>query len=380
VYYAGGGGGRRSSSGGLGGGGGSDGSGIGTAGTNGLGGGGGGGTGSTAANGGSGIVIVRYAGAQAGTGGTVTAGTGSAAGQTLHTFTTTGSSALDLSGLDLNTRLGVTLTGAITGGGDFVYDGPGRLTLTQNNTYTGTTTISAGTLALSGTGSIADSSQIVIGSGATFDITGVTGSFSLGANQTLSGTGTFLATGKTIVATGTLSPGNSPGTAIQDGGTLQLAADANYNWQVYDASGLAGTGYDTTSLINGATLDLSALSSVNPYNINLWSLEDIGPDVNGDAINFDNTQIYNWTLFSQDTSISGFSADLFAINVGANNGTSGFSNDLNGGTFTVSVGGVSNNSIMLNFIPVPEPSTLALLAAVGGLAGIGYSRRRSRRA
>jgi autotransporter-associated beta strand protein len=260
----------------------------------------------------------------------------------------------------------------------FTKQGAGKWILTGIHTYTGATTISEGTLALSGSGSIANSSQIVIGSGATLDITGLSGDFSLGSNQTLSGTGTLLATGKTIVASGTLSPGNSPGTATVNGGTLELQADANYNWQVFNASGAAGTGYDTTSLINGAVLDLSDLSSVNPYNINLWSLSAIGPDVNGDATGFDNTQIYNWTVFSQDSAISGFDEDFFQINVGANNGTSGFSNDLGGGNFTVSLNG-GGNAIMLNFIPVPEPSTLALLAAVGGLAGIGCARRRTPR-
>jgi hypothetical protein len=51
-------------------------------------GGGGGGNANTVggANGGSGIVIIRYLGAQRGTGGTVT----SAGGYTYHTFTTSG--------------------------------------------------------------------------------------------------------------------------------------------------------------------------------------------------------------------------------------------------------------------------------------------------
>ena len=62
-------------------------SGSGTAGSTNTGGGGGGsGTGTTGANGGSGIVILRYAGAQRGTGGTIT----SAGGFTYHTFTSSG--------------------------------------------------------------------------------------------------------------------------------------------------------------------------------------------------------------------------------------------------------------------------------------------------
>jgi len=94
TYYGGGGGGGSrggsSTSGGAGGGGGGVGSGNGTAGTANTGGGGGGGAGypsyGTGGTGGSGIVIISYAGAQRGTGGTVT----SNGITTTHTFTTSG--------------------------------------------------------------------------------------------------------------------------------------------------------------------------------------------------------------------------------------------------------------------------------------------------
>ncbi len=138
VWYAGGGGGRRSSTGGLGGGGaGND---TATPGTDGLGGGGGGGTTTGAAKGGSGVVIVRYAGSQAGTGGDIS----TVSGATVHRFTSSGS----LSGLDLDARLGVTLTGEITGPGGLIHNGPGKLTLSGANTYSGDTTVSNGTLKL----------------------------------------------------------------------------------------------------------------------------------------------------------------------------------------------------------------------------------------
>jgi hypothetical protein len=109
VTYAGGGGGGFGSEstaglpGGAGGtGGGGDGAGQGVAssagGANTGGGGGGGGSGTggilAASAGGSGIVIIRYLGAPRCTGGTITAGTGSAAGYTIHEFTTSGTFAL----------------------------------------------------------------------------------------------------------------------------------------------------------------------------------------------------------------------------------------------------------------------------------------------
>ena len=61
----------------------------------------------------------------------------------------------------------------------------GMLTLTNANTYTGNTTISAGTLALSGSGSIA-SPTITVATNATFDVSAVTpAGFSLNGSGTL---------------------------------------------------------------------------------------------------------------------------------------------------------------------------------------------------
>jgi fibronectin-binding autotransporter adhesin len=69
--------------------------------------------------------------------------------------------------------------------------GAGTLTLSAANTYSGATYIDAGTLALSGSGSIANSTNIVVSSGAVFDVSAA--SFTL-ANQTLSGAGSVAGT------------------------------------------------------------------------------------------------------------------------------------------------------------------------------------------
>jgi hypothetical protein len=118
-------------------------------------------------------------------------------------------------------------------------------------------------------------------------------------------------------------------------------------------------------------LDLSLLSAGNTYNINLWSLSGLGPDVNGDAINFNNTVNQSWTLFSTGSTISGFSTDKFTINTGAFNGTSGFSNALGGGVFSVGLGD-SNTDLVLNFTAIPEPGA----ALIGSLGMLALLRRR----
>jgi autotransporter-associated beta strand protein len=68
----------------------------------------------------------------------------------------------------------------------------GSLTLTNVNTYSGDTTVSAGTLYLLGLGSIANSGTINIGTGATVDVSGRTDTaLTVGATQTLKGNGAF---------------------------------------------------------------------------------------------------------------------------------------------------------------------------------------------
>lgn len=107
------------------------------------------------------MVVLRYKGTQAASGGTVTAGTGSAAGFTIHTFNTTGGTNFTLRA-NMNQRLGATLTGTITGSGNLGYFGPGLLTLAGANTYTGGTGVNGGILEVS---SIADGAASSLGSG-----------------------------------------------------------------------------------------------------------------------------------------------------------------------------------------------------------------------
>jgi autotransporter-associated beta strand protein len=105
-----------------------------------------------------------------------------------------------------------------SGGGSsttsIVKTGPGTLTLTKGSTYTGTTTISNGVLALSYNGvtdgDIGASSSINLLAGAALDVSGRSdGTLQLGGSQTLSGNGTIRGS---LNASGAISPGASIGT------------------------------------------------------------------------------------------------------------------------------------------------------------------------
>lgn len=111
-----------------------------------------------------------------------------------------------------NNGLSTRYDGRFKGSGALTKIGGGMLTLGGVSTYTGVATISNGTLALTGSGSAANSSTIIIVSNATLDVTGRNGgAMTLASGQTMRGSGSIK--GNLIVANGsTLSPGTSVGT------------------------------------------------------------------------------------------------------------------------------------------------------------------------
>ncbi|MFM9023944.1 MAG: beta strand repeat-containing protein, partial [Planctomycetaceae bacterium] len=268
----------------------------------------------------------------------------------------TGDLTIDTSQQAANAVGDVTLSGIFSGAGGLSKAGTGtsgRLILGGANTYTGNTTISTGTLQLGAAGSIAASGTINVASGASFDVSAVTGGFSLGTGQVLGGSGTVVGD---VTALGTIAPGSSPGTLTFTQG-LTLAAGGNYNWQVYDAAGVAGstTGWDLVNV--GGVLDVAATSG-SPFAINLWSLSGVGPDVNGNAANFSAATSGTWRIASAAGGITGFSTDKFAVNVSATNGTGGFTNSLSGGTFSLAQDGNDLNLVFTTGSVAPPPTTL----------------------
>jgi autotransporter-associated beta strand protein len=145
-----------------------------------------------------------------------------------------------------------------------VQQGAGTLSLAAINFYTGVTTISHGTLALTGNASIGTGGLnlgIAAGRG-TFDIGAMlSGSYSLPSTGDLVGAGTIAGSGKTLVVEGSFRPGNSPGTVMLDAGlTLDLASSIASTFEFTSPAFTAGT-FDRVdgdgSVVYGGVLNLS---------------------------------------------------------------------------------------------------------------------------
>ena len=247
-----------------------------------------------------------------------------------------------------------TYAGSVSGSGGVTKLSGGTTTLTANNTYTGATTVSAGSLVVNGS----INSATTVQSGA-----------SLGGSGTVSSA--------IIQSGGTIAPGNSPGTLTLTSG-LTWAGGGNYNWQIFNVAGTAGqnNAWDLISL-TGGNWDITGLSSTNKFNINLWSLSGL-PDTTGLATGFDATQNYSWKILDAAGITGSFNTNLFTINTGAINGTGGFT----GATGLFSLAMDSNNDLFLSYTgagaAVPEPGTWAAGGLLLVLAAVARRRAKLR--
>jgi autotransporter-associated beta strand protein/T5SS/PEP-CTERM-associated repeat protein len=235
-----------------------------------------------------------------------------------------------------------TYSGVLSGSGAVTKQAAGLLTLAGANSYSGLTTISAGTVALSGTGSIGGGGLNLgtTGSPGVLDLSALTaGTYSLPATGNLAGVGTLLGNGKSLTVLGAFTPGNSPGTVTVDSGfTLDLSNSGSSVFEITSPTFTAGT-FD---LVSGN-----------------------GSVVFGGILNL---------AFSGGTYADGTDVlQLFA-------NTGGRSGNFSAVNFTgLAAGQSATFNPATGFITVvPEPSTCASLLA--GLAYGGYSLFRRRRA
>ncbi|EHX0854116.1 autotransporter outer membrane beta-barrel domain-containing protein [Salmonella enterica subsp. enterica] len=182
--------------------------------------------------------------------------------------------------LELNT--GGTFDNAISGSGQVVKSGDKTLTLSGNNTYTGGTTISEGTLVASnvealGTGDVTDNATLEMNTGGDFDnaISG-SGQVVKSGDETLTLSGANSYTGGTLISGGTLIASNveALGTGdVTNNAALELNTSGDFDNAISgsgkveksgdDALTLSGSNtYTGGTLISGGTLVASNVEAL----------------------------------------------------------------------------------------------------------------------
>jgi fibronectin-binding autotransporter adhesin len=305
---------------------------------------------------------LRYTGATQSTNRNYTIGTSGGA------FDASGTGALTLSGAATlsgnNTPRTVTLSGSNTGANTLSTalsdNGNGKTSLGKsgsgtwvvggNNTFTGTTTVSGGTLVVSSAGGLA-ASVTTVSSGATLQNDGVIGG-AVTVNGTLAGEGTF---NSAVTMNGSQNLGTNAGaeSGIQTFlNGINYSSASSMSWEL-DANidntlGLAGTDFDQVR-VTGGELRVNAGASLNL----LFNLS-------GSSVDFNNPfwdANRSWSV----AVVSG-TGSAFAGNASFNLGS--ISLDSLGqayhshGTFSTSI---VNGSERLNWTVIPEPRLAGLL-------------------
>jgi hypothetical protein len=158
----------------------------------------------------------------------------------------------------------------------------------------------------------------------------------------------------------TVSPGQSVGLMTVDGtGGAEMiwAGGGSMQWEIAAADGDNGIDWDTLYFTDNAVLDIAA-TEADKFNIEIVGLNGVSPH-----IWWETTEEYVLAEFANGASVTGFDASAFSVSLTG---------------VPVSLGAkvaLSSGNLVVQFQPVPEPTTLCLLA-VGGVGLVVRRRRR----
>jgi autotransporter-associated beta strand protein len=274
-------------------------------------------------------------------------------------ITTTGNNSLTFTGAG-----NISVAGGLSiNGGSVTKNGSGALTLSGSSNYTGTTTVNAGAVIV--TGSLSGSYAAIV-TNATLE---VDGSFNNNAvevavtNGALQGNG--VTGGPVVLTSGTLSPGLNTTLGTPATGTLtannNVSLDSNSVFAI--RLGLAASGTDSDELImgGGGVLSLSgSLELTLGGNIDNAPLNSIYDIINGNGNSITGT--FNGIAEDGVISVNGDSFEVLYNSDAAGDGGAG-------------------DYVALDLIAVPEPGTWAILASgLGMLVCMQRVQRRSRKA
>jgi fibronectin-binding autotransporter adhesin len=201
----------------------------------------------------------------------------------------------------ISAPIGSSVTGGVTQNSS-----TSLLVLSGNNSYSGPTTINAGTLTLSNAGSsnnIPSSSAINVASGATLNVTGLSGGgITLSAANALTGSGTV--TGNVTTASASVVAPGTAGVGTLTVGNLTLVGGSVFNFGL-------NAGNATADLLSTGTLTLPGSGSVT---LDLYSPGTATPFAAAGTYDLFQFSTLNGTLsnsdFSFGTSIAGFTGNF----------------------------------------------------------------------
>ena len=239
---------------------------------------------------------------------------------------------------------------------------------------------------LTGTGSLTksgSSATLVLGAGVTHTYSGATlvnegklqvngtivSSVSVANGGYLGGHG-IINGNVSLVSGSTINAGGSVGNLTV--GSLIIEAGAIVGWDVYDASGTAGVGYDKFTV--AGTLDFSGISSVNKASLKLISLSEPLNNAPGNAGLFDQSLSHTFTLFTYGSLNLGSNTDITSLfTFDKTFLKDGAGNAIAGDFYLQDTGSAIN---LVYATPVPEPSTYGLALGFLSLAVVAVRRQR----
>ncbi len=226
-----------------------------------------------------------------------------------------------------NAAVTLTISGIITGSGGLTKDGAGTLALTAANTYTGTTTITAGAISIAADGALgtppgAPTAGKIVLVGGTLR---ATATFTLAANRgvALTGAGTISTDPATTLTYGGIMAG--AGSVTKSGtGTLLLSGLNTYTGATTISAG---------TLRIGATNSIGSASAVT---VNAGATLDLGgfSDIIGS--------------FAGAGTVTSSAAGPVTLNAGGNNATTGFSGIIQNGSGTVALTKTGTGTLTLS--------------------------------
>ena len=300
------------------------------------------------------------------------------ASETIGSLSGAGNVTLGSNTLTIGTASGnASFSGVISGTGNLVKNGASTLTLNGTNTYTGSTTVTAGTLTLAAADGISDSSNLLV-NGGSFNIAAFNetlGSVTL-TSGTLGGTGTLtgssydlqggtvnavLGAGAITISTGTTTLGsagrlNSASALTISSGRLNLGGNESINNLILSNGTLGGTG----TLSSSSDYDVQS----GTISANLGGAAGLTKSGSGSVLLTGSNSYSGATLISAGT--------LSISSIGALASTSGVSLD-NGAnlTYTGSTGNLAKSITVTSGTGTIENTGTALLTLSGALTKNG---------